>query len=728
MRLFWKELRECARTLPLAFVVFALVWWFLLPSRSVYGGQFDINSANAAALLGCVYSLLLGVLQAWPLQRIDVRGWLFSQPVSRRRVYWTQTLAAVVVYMAAMIVPYCVTYWYLRTYLPAMSPIEPNAFLAAGVAYLYGFIMHPAAIWMLSRPAKWVGSKSFTLALPIGIFMLPMAAIYTPFTWLFTSALLLLGIVGTVSIFGVAEDAFTASANMPPRWRSDTLASRWLRRSGAVATTIAVVIAVWTACGVIVSLAESILRSPETHNDGAYHAYRFQPDGDIARVKIKSEYDPKIGTLEKILAAYELPATNDLAEAKALRKVADDSQPNTDQEYLQTLREGHFLRDINYPVPFRLFGQIEEHNETASSDGVVWYRHADGYVLGYVHDYNNSREPLLRKVMDRSGLGSTNVPFGRSHVAQLPLHSLTGFSIAQHTYLFDNEGVYDYDSANQKLDVLLEQPIDSAAIFERLGGHGWTLYTRDGLTVSLFDVLPVDETTALPESPTGLPIGFTPELLWAKTKLVLRQTIELPASTFEWADLPKNWSQAEIVDLGNDSFQLVQWRSRVGMKTLRINDSGVIADSEKTYVWPRVRPAPLSSQIPVVLVPPVLAAISIGFGIWQATFGSPDTVTTTVEWILAFTLLLIHAGWAWWLTRWACLHRNLNDKHTLTWKLVSLALGIVVPAIVLCVHERVAVQVCLECENRIRVDELACSACGASHAETPPLGIEIMAR
>lgn len=282
MRMFWKEFRECSRTLPLAMIVFALVWWMQLPTRGEHGSSFDLQSGYTAALLGCVYALLLGVLQVWPLQRTEVRGWLLSQPVSGRRLFWTMTMAAASIYFIAMLLPFLGTLWVLHTYLPVMAPIDPRSFYAAAMAYLFAFVMHAGTVWMLSRPARWVGSKTFVLALPIGVFLLAMSMIIGSLSGRWLAFLMLLSVAGASWVFMIARDAFVVASKMPSSWNQTSPPSRWSRRLAALGMLTVVAILVWTGSVVMSGFLTSKLR-PRVASGEPQETLRFDADGRAMR-------------------------------------------------------------------------------------------------------------------------------------------------------------------------------------------------------------------------------------------------------------------------------------------------------------------------------------------------------------------------------------------------------------------------------------------------------------
>lgn len=351
--------------------------------------------------------------------------------------------------------------------------------------------------------------------------------------------------------------------------------------------------------------------------------------------------------------------------------------------------------------------------------------HSDGYLMGYAQDYGDSEAPLLRMVMDQSGFGSTDAEFSHGGVGGVTISSATSISFGPNEYLSDTEGIYGLNVADQTFETLVKQPIDSVGLFERLGNHTYTVYTRHQFTVRLYDIVPEDESIELPGLPTGQPEGFVSGVVWPKTKLTLRQTIQLPDDWFDWGELPSGWDLDRIFNLGEDGFQLVQERRNIAFKTLRINDAG-LADEPKIFVCPKPESPPLITTLPLVVMPPALLAMGTVHDAWQWGFDAPDASAGQSELALMIVLMIVHSVSAWWLTTLACDRRHLGQVERRWWRWTSLAFGMVVPVIILCLRESIVVADCPDCGRPFRVDESVCPTCGAPHALTPSRGIEIM--
>lgn len=213
-------------------------------------------------------------------------------------------------------------------------------------------------------------------------------------------------------------------------------------------------------------------------------------------------------------------------------------------------------------------------------------------------------------------------------------------------------------------------------------------------------------------------------MIWPQTQFELRQTVQLPKDWFDFGELTTGWPRDSIVDRGNAGFKLAQVQSGVAIKSILIDDAGV-AEPPTFYVWPTPRSQHWAELIHAILVPPALMLGMTVYETWQWAMGSPPVSGTLTEIIVMTGLMFIHLFIAWLWTRHACRHRHLNTEERRSWQWAACLLGIAVPIMVYCFHERVAVEDCGQCGTPVRVDELACPECDETHAKTPPRGIEI---
>ena len=156
---FKKELRDCLRWSPLGMVLGLVMLWMVLPD--------DVNSATQmepglAAQLGLVASLIaiaLGLLQSLPDTRNDSRGYLMHRPIKPSRIFWAKIAAGYVTYVITLAVPVIVAMVYLQS--KGIERLPTNA-LQVIPFLLYScaaFIFHPTALWIVSRDARWVGTR-----------------------------------------------------------------------------------------------------------------------------------------------------------------------------------------------------------------------------------------------------------------------------------------------------------------------------------------------------------------------------------------------------------------------------------------------------------------------------------------------------------------------------------------------------------------------------------------
>ncbi len=99
--------------------------------------------------------------------RIDARGYLLHRPIATAGIFWAKLLAGFVGYLACLLPPLILTAIYLQAKGIEQLPTAWQQLAPLMIATLIIFGLHPAAMWMAHRSARWIGTRWFPLVLGI---------------------------------------------------------------------------------------------------------------------------------------------------------------------------------------------------------------------------------------------------------------------------------------------------------------------------------------------------------------------------------------------------------------------------------------------------------------------------------------------------------------------------------------------------------------------------------
>lgn len=717
---FWKEWREAIRTLPIAMLVLAVVMYVRAPARSLHLNDPLDEYATALALWGSVYALLLGLLQTWTEQRTDVRGWLLSHPVNRWKVFWAKTIAAFLVYVAAVSIPWTVSYFWLVRVAPQTRPVEASILIPALLSYLAAFSFHPAAIWMMSRPARWIGSKICVLTLPMLATSGAVAALQLNYSWFGITSILSVVAFGIFAFPSIAGDAYTRLTNQPVSsagtWRSG-LASLGLIASVAALGGIGLA-AIW---GVVASQVAPVGQAGSEN-------VRFTPAGRPVSTIEQYRWDDELGQ-----------STYQVTQGKLIPPV-DSASDTVNFEVLEPYPESKFAQLLN-PESFSNLGETSVWNPFnrlthmsyySSRAGMNWIYHDDGYYLIYA-DPNSvgPDEDLLVATLDRSGFDQTVSPFS----ASVPMNRFSRAEATNWTqpptkrfHLADRDGIYLASLLDKTIEPVLKTKIDELCLMGTLGDRGPTAIVMHGNELKLFDVASAEPGKTLPPALSKKQVkrGEYAEAL-PQLSITNPSTINLPQDWFPHQEESRRdfWTYHSCLDLGEQGFVVIQLRWQHSIKLLRISNDQ--KQTQQTFPLPKQR-APTHAEFAANgILPPV---VNLSLGAMQLT-NPADTQNPPEQPGKAGGIVLVgailHVVVAWALTIVACRRRAVTAKQTWLWCFVSLVAGVVAPLIVLSHYSRLAWQSCSHCERQAKVNEPCCPHCQADWSSPERTGIEVFA-
>ncbi|GAA4470993.1 ABC transporter permease [Novipirellula rosea] len=706
--MFWKEWREAVRFLPIAMIAVAVLLWINLPIGDVLLTPLARQISSAMMVVSALYAIAIGLMQTLPEQRSEVRGLLFSQPISRTRIYFAKTFAAIAVHSLAMAIPMLIAWGWLASVAPETRPATPIS-LAAGVfIWIAGFSFYPATIWMVSRRARWVGSRPLpllTAALAVGLaFAACFAGTWTTFGyWMLPVGVIL------AALLTIAHHAYVALSDQSPRLASDGPGSR----ISAIGLTLSVLLA-WT---IISFVFFSFSRDFAYQLPGDVRQTRVDSSGDLYQTVEEYRWDPEKQRNDYVVVQARAAVEAPLESPYVRPTEADQISAGIGLTWIE---ETQIASDPDSNSHL-LFQPISDQQYNQLNYGYTWIYHGDGYFLLYSSDQSNRSTSKLAGSFDRGGIRSGAQPFDASDP------SLWGNSAIPYVdVLVDHNGIYQIQDAPLDANPLLLQNIDAVCSFGDLAGHGPTAVVTSGNEMSLFHIHSTNADVAQwLKSPQRNEYFHVTRLGIPKLELEKFQTIQLPSI---WFEVPGN-PVGQIVDFGDDGFLLVKSNWFYRAVTIRIGPDGKVGEIKQYMLGNFPADSPTIAMAQGCLPPLVQLALAAESMFRTKANGGTYTSHVTkryVGWLIVATVLhiLVAIG----LTLAACRRRSLCRRDQLRWLAIAPLLGVAVPLAVLSLHSRVATAVCDQCGKRKRVDDATCPHCHADWSAPPRSGIEIFAR
>ena len=707
MIILWKEWRESVRLLPLAMIAVGIMIYAAMPAKMWYITDLATTLSSSMALVSSVYAIVIGLMQTLPEQRSDVRGFLFSMPISRTRLFLAKSMIAFVVHTLAFVIPYGIaSYWYISV-TPEYRVGDSISLIPGMIAWLGGFAFYPATIWMVSRRARWVGSRTFPLLLSF------VATLLISKTYTSTPTLHMLwitvGLLIIVWLFVVATKAYTKLSNQQSRLHS-----------GSTVNVMAT-LGITTACLLFISfLFGSIFvlaaQPPNSRLSDTLHVDR---SGVLFQTRERNiSGTQREAGMGKIVAAAPAVAANltDSYQRPSLKWIPNEKL----NKHLKPLKT---LTTLSHLGEAARFSPILT-NFYASDKGYYWIYHREGYYLLYDDFRGEESSPALHTTFDRNGYDSQDNCFdgpapqitGARVFVDFPSLSLSSIDV-----LVDSQGIYQLLGNPGEISTLLETDIQSMIIVPSLVDDGPTAVILGENELRLYDVISVNDPSVLAQATRRNQGGVITQVKVPELALEKRKVIALPESMNRLSER----STYAIADLGEEGFSLIQW-TQYRATVLKISSEGNVTDRQ-SYVLNYANT--IDKGVAEGLFPPIFCAIvkmgrsmdsKAAGGTFLSHFGKDGLK-------LMFAGVLLHIAIAMCVTWLMCKRRVLDNRSTITWMLATVPLGFAASLAVPCVHQYVLAVTCDECGKRKRVDDQTCPHCQADWSRPKQTGIEVFA-
>ncbi len=364
--LIWKELRENIRWVPIGLLVVTAICWMAHSGLRHSQSLLATGLVTQLAIVTPLLAFALGVVQAYRDLQPAAGAYVNHRGVTSSDVFWAKIISGFALYMTAIVLPliglalwvgYQGMWWY---------PTRPAQVIPAFVFALAAFVLHPAAMLMMSRRASWWGTRLFPLV--------PAGSVLTAF---FGSVVrgglpgagwcLLFAVPILVWMAFIARQGWQELASDPPAASvNPKLRRRWLLPTYMpVGTTVCYCAAVILA----IIFIEQASRS---------NVYVPTPTATLA-VDVGSEelwfitrlqkYDAAIGNYTHEILGGE--TVDHGSEVDAMASDAIGREFHTPQ-YLTQLRQGYWSSDGFFTQPNNSFGS-----------SLAYSYDTRGYLLGY---------------------------------------------------------------------------------------------------------------------------------------------------------------------------------------------------------------------------------------------------------------------------------------------------------------------------------------------------------
>lgn len=672
--MLWKEWRELIRWAPLPLIAFSLAIYSILPGPGIRYNNFISELSVAVAMTGAVTAILMALLQTLPESRSDSRGLLLSRPVSRKQIFAAKTIVAATIYGLCLGIPLLYTTFWVMMVAPETRPMQPVQVLAGLIVGVSCFACHPATCWMVSRPARWVGTRTLPLVAAIVPMVFSFAAVESSRTW--SVLLVWISVIGVLIALAYlsARHAFVRLSNLPPSSRKGSVF-----KPAALMLVVCCVIVVSTIGVATITNIPSL--QPQYGMTGQ-SSLRVDEEGTVYDALVRQEFDTPSGAYRNIVEAAA-PAIENNGSGDPAPK-----PPSYSGGHLESFVQFSPLLNQTQSVlnPYQHWG----YNQFGTYESIY---HRDGYYLLYDRHHKK-----LRGYLTRSGAGEMGEKFDGPSPVMFASSTLGTTSL-----LVDRGGVYQVSRDGTTVRTLMKQQID---------GVGWMyvdegtnqLWIQSGAKLIAYDVTSAEGLTPEASEPDPSPeiaqyMSNRPVDLTKTRELSLESDPEAQVSIAKAGDL---FVVAE--SNGFNHYTIHKFNN----ENVRVSSTLIVTHFQRYDVID-------SNMLVTAGFPPVAAMIAEAFAHANGAFdlGIPMVRQSPRVNAVIWTLVVIHMVIALALTIIACRQRRLSRNATIGWSITSLLLGLANVLAIYVLYAKQASCVCGSCDERMRVDQSRCPACGA---------------
>lgn len=690
--IFRKELRDVLRWSPIGMLLLAALFWHASP-RQLHDVQGIERNYVSTVGIGCaVIAIALGLLQTMFDARTDARGYLLHRPIATAGIFWGKLLAGFVGYLACLLPPLILTAIYLQSKGIEQLPTAWQQLAPLMIATLIIFALHPAAMWMAHRSARWIGTRWLPLVLAIAGVMTACLIIQESDTIAFCLGIAMLVLL-YVLLTCAARHAFIHQSSLPPASSRESMS--WSRAIGLLLASVILVTTV---------LVVAVFQMPGRQSVEPVTRYRltFSADGqpwEVGETFENARYDSKASKRE----GRKLDSGD--GEKSKFEPLPDSWREIPSTEFRNWSRNSIWSR------PFAYVAQIN--TSDTNYDYLSLYEH-DGLLLAY-----KQGRGLMAIVTPQGIFAPDEVPEGRFREVQGLIHTLLTeknlwINLAGVPLLIDSAGIYQVDFESQEIHRLVDRPTQKATI---------TLPTdtREGMVYAVHD----DQLASYAiRSHDSDELTSSDDKVVAKTNVYLLPRVDL-VPRGEWKiDAKAADELSRVTQADNGVMALVSGNFRRTPSYQIFSADGTLlqkAEFTPTRHSRTSRAFQIREALEILVVPPlgVFAVLGITYLI-----NAPMDLSTLPLLMIGLVIIAAVASIpAFWLCKW----RGLSQRARIAWVVIAALTGVSALLAIVAIYPRAVRESCPSCNALRRVDQDRCEGCGADWEPPQQEGIEIFA-
>ncbi|MDZ4852792.1 MAG: hypothetical protein SGI77_26190 [Pirellulaceae bacterium] len=703
-----KELRENLKWLPVGLLVFGVALAYcVIPGGSKDYSATESTLSASAVMIGSLFALALGVAQSAFDVRTASKSYLWHRAVTPRAIFYSKLIAGGLIYAIAALVPLAITAAWFGSQGIRFAPVRPLQVVPAMIAALACFSLHPAAIFMMVRSARWFGTKLFPVFGVLPVLLIPMIEPF-PESILISYLFATLAILVCIAIVAkAAENAWcksVASDEGATESLQDWTRTTVLCSAGAVAFIIG-----FGFLGMFLSSLFSGNIIPSS-----YPRYGIDAAGRLW-------YGQHVSSSVEggILKYPQFISGSIVQEGKVPNPYDELAEKKNKKEILPIYQLGRYQGG-------RILFQ-------AASQAVIFgvgQRYFDH--RGFVLFYNFKKRPALQSIISRDSSHlfgeAVGKPFDgnpiRSHgmmkSSDMKLNDDQNMSLRLQEIWVDQNGVYHFNGKLRTIQALAEMKIEDSALIrtDQVRGELRLMVVSAG-KLHLYEVhcaLKKNREAVAFVDESGPPTEF--EVSLEKIAVLLK--------------LPRSLDNCQIGITEDRKIVSVCFAPQPTVSTL---DCAAGESEWNTWTFqkpPADRPdvefndkqfKPLVSQLPSIVV----GTCYIGSALAGETYiRSWSDLMYYVNQITTFMVLAtIGTILAMIVTFWVAQHRRLSTGLKVRWTLWAIFLGWGTPLAIIAAYVKPRTEPCSRCGKTRRIDLSTCEHCRAEWEPPANEGIEI---
>ena len=672
--LFWKEFRETVRWFPccLFLVVFLLWRWVPGVDDVLMAENLSSNLESVGMAASIIATALAGAQFAFD-QKTSARAFLLHRKQTARQIFHAKVAVGALFYALAVFVPLTYTAFYLEWMGPERLPTTWYQAVPAIARSFYCFSLYFGVIWVICRPARWLGTRLLPL-FGSGLINQTHGALTTPFpmdvlVMVFGLATFVLLVFASRSAFENGEKSIATQAKTPISFATKSM--------------------LWLSSLAVVSWAFSLPYSIVGSSDQSYQV-----------VKIDSKGDP---WLVNQYRASGINADQDVTRLP----IVEDASNIAVQEVPEDWNESSF-----FFVPVSKEAEVgwdfKKLNHTVNG---TWFLDDKGRILAY--EFNGNQKGVIGfRVIERKAIDGISLQSSKTFNTLIDNQFFSTRIKPNVVDLFaDAHGFYVVGPKDRQCYTLLDKSIDGFSEDYRGGDkndHALIVIASEK-AVTIYRLEKSDST----------PSGFV---------LVQGQTLDTEIELGKYGN-----TFAFIGDVHWPAPTEWTWVSQLSGKEYRVHRKRSTDDKPETYAFQLPNEwAPEDRNHKLMFGPETTVVVCAQSVIATGIVNLMDTpnvgrVESVIEDIwTASPLIAVMAFLATIVTYAMARVRGLSTRQQITWSLIGFVSGLGAALAVVAIYPQVHLVQCAGCNRKRRIERDRCEHCGAEWEQPATEGIEIV--